>query len=148
MNRKILLYVSILIFVVATCKTVQQDEVEPPRMRQVKPGEVAGYHSPIEMTIAWLPYKDLALKRTADDDWQVVKSDTTRSGLTPVILIRYPDRQDSVWLDMNTESAMLGKLIKHSLMTQEAIKFPYGSFLEEAKCTKCHPSDIKVDFEN
>ena len=147
MNKKIILYASILLFAVATCKTVQQEEVEPPRMRQVKPEEVASYHSPINLTIAWLPYKDLALKRTADNDWKVIKSDSTKSGLTPVILIKYPDRQDSVWLDMNTENEMLGKLIKHSLMTQEAITFPYGSFLEEAKCTKCHPSDVKVDFD-
>ncbi len=144
MKQKHLLYIAIIIFLVVTCKS--QKEVIPPRVRQVKPSQVTGYHKPINVTIAWYPYEDEALNMSSKNEWQVVKSDSGRAGSIPVILIKYPETQDSIWLDMNTESELLGRLLKHSLMTQEPIKRPFSEYFQTASCTKCHPSDVKVDF--
>ena len=134
-----------LVFLIVTCKT--QKELVPTQIRQVKPEQVAGYHEPINITIAWYPYQNQILERQDDGTWKVIKSDSARSGKVPVILIRYPNSTDSIWLDMNTKNETLGKLLKHSLMTQEPITRPFGEYLETAKCTKCHPSDVEVDFE-
>ncbi|MFY0652235.1 MAG: hypothetical protein JXQ96_09390 [Cyclobacteriaceae bacterium] len=146
MNKNYLLAIAFLIFAtVTTCKT--QKELVPTRVRQVRPSEVSSFHKPLNMTIAWYPYKEQTFKRTSKNEWKIVKSDSGQTGNIPVILIKYPETQDSVWLDMNTESALLGKLLKHSLMTQEPIKRPFGDYLQTASCTKCHPSDVKVDFD-
>ena len=107
---------------------------------------MSSYPKPIELTIAWHPYKDQVLQRTSENEWAVVKSDSSRAGKIPVILIRYPGTQDSLLVEMNTESALFGKLLKHSLMTQEPISHPFGEYFEKASCTNCHPKDVEVDF--
>ena len=139
-----LLLLSTVVFLMVTCKSQQQ--LAPTSARQVKPSEVVGYHDPINITIAWYPYDDHKLQRVGLDEWKIVEDPGGDGGAIPVILIRYPDGQDSIWLDMNTSSEVLGKLLKHSLMTQEPITRPFGTYLEEASCTKCHPSDVEVDF--
>lgn len=123
-------------------------ELVPDRVRQIKPNEVAGYHQPIQINIAWFPYEQQALERTSKNEWKVVKGDPERSGNVPVILITYPERQDTIWLDMNTKNEVLGRILKHSLMTQEPISRPLGDFIETASCSRCHPSDVAVDFNN
>lgn len=100
------------------------------------------------MTIAWYPYENKTIEQTGKNEWKVVELDTPATGHVPVILIRYPETGDSIWLDMSTNSRTLGRLLKHSLMTQEPIRRPFKEFFETASCTKCHPSDIKVDFNN
>ncbi|MCB0496910.1 MAG: hypothetical protein KDC79_12300 [Cyclobacteriaceae bacterium] len=140
-------FLAVLGFMV-TCKTSKVTSVaHEPTLRQIKPSEVMGYHDPMNLNIAWYPYEDLMLKQTKDNNWVVVKSDSTRKSAIPVILITYPGRPDSIWVQMDTENALLGKLIKHSLMTKEPIHEPFGEFFAEAKCTKCHPSNVIVDFE-
>ena len=146
MKQRFLVFLSALAFIVIACKS--QKELVPTKARNIMPSEVAGYHNNIDVTIAWYPYKDQLLKQTSDNEWKIVKSDSAREGNIPVILIRYPATGDSLWLDMNTESELLGKLLKHSLMTQEPIKRPFGDYLQAASCTKCHPADVEVDFEN
>ncbi len=134
-----------LIFSVVTCKT-QKEAVSESTVRQLKPKDVRSYHEPIEMTIAWYPYENKKLKMTSKNEWKIVEDENGKSGNVPVILIRYPSSGDSIWLDMNIKSEDLGMLLKHSLMTQEPIKRPFTNYLEIATCTKCHPSDIEVDF--
>ncbi len=145
MKTKHLFYFALLVFLVTMCKT-QQELNEPPRVRQIKPEEVKGFHNPIEMTIAWYPYQDQSIKQTSKGTWKVVKSDG-KEGAVPVIMIKYPNSKDSLWLDMNTSNEVLGKLLKHSLMTQVPISRPYSNFLEEARCQNCHPADVKVNFD-
>ena len=145
MKRTYLLILAVGIFLTVTmCKT---EELMPTKARHLKPAEATGFHPPITLTIAWYPYENEVLKRTSEDEWKVIEVDTGRTGAIPVILIEYSNGQDSLWLDMNTESELLGKLLKHSLMTQEPIKRPFSEYLETASCTKCHPADVEVDFD-
>ncbi len=118
----------------------------PTQVRQLKPAQVWSYHSPVEVSIAWIPYENRSVVRTSDDEWAVVKSDSAGKGSVPVILIKYPETGDTVYIEMNTRNEMLGQLMKHSLMTQEPIRQPYGEFIKTASCTKCHPSDVPVEF--
>ena len=106
-----------------------------------------GYHDPMRLNIAWYPYEDLKMKQTKDHNWVVVKADSTHKSAIPVILITYPGKLDSVWVQMDMQNELLGKLIKHSLMTKEPIQEPFGEFFAVASCTKCHPKDVIVDFE-
>jgi len=142
--RDISILIPFLVFFV-TCKPSQ--ELVPVKARQIRPSEVSAYHSPAVMKIAWYPYKDLELKKTSKDNWVIVKSDSTKQGAIPVILITYPDSGDSIWLEMNTDNELLGRLMKHTLMTQAPITEPLGEYLEMAKCSTCHPGDVDKGFE-
>lgn len=139
--RYSLLAVSIIIFI-TTCKSTM--DLVPTKARRVSPKEVTSYHSPANMKIGWIPYKDLELKKTSKDNWVVVKNDSTKEGAIPVILLTYPESGDSIWLDMNTDNELLGRLMKHTLMTQIPITEPFGDYLVSAACSKCHPSEIKI----
>ena len=130
---------------VVTCSTTKQP-MDPMRARQLKPSEVRGYHNAVEMKIAWFPYEELVLKKTKENNWVMVDSDTGRVSAIPVIMITYPDSKDSIWIDMNIKNQLLGKLLKHTLMTQQPITEPFSEYFANAKCTKCHPSNVKVNF--
>ncbi len=139
------IYVLTAIFFVLTCRTAMQPIATTGR--QIRPADVQGYHQAIEAQIAWFPYHDLTIKQRADGDWTVVKQDSTaKKGAMPVILIKYPESQDSVWIPMDTDNETLGKLIKHTLMTEEHITKPFASFFEISRCEKCHPEDIDRGF--
>ena len=127
--------------------SASKNYMEPTRARQLQPSEVRGYHNPVELKIAWFPYKDLELKKTKENNWVMVESDSARSSTVPVIMITYPMSNDSIWIDMNIKNELLGKLIKHTLMTQVPITEPYGEYFANAKCSKCHPSNIEVNFD-
>lgn len=133
----------VLMLLLITCKT---SDIPAPEMRQLKTSSATRYHRPLNMQIVWYPYENKVLKQTAKNTWKVVPSDTTRKGAIPAILITYPDSGDSIWFEMDTKNATLGKLLKHSLMTQEPISRPLGEFLEVASCTKCHPPSVPVNF--
>ena len=144
---KSLLIVSLFVLLgfMVTCKTTKVEST-PPVARQIKPSEVTGYHDPINLRIAWFPYEDLALKQTKDNNWVMVESDSTRKSAIPVILITYPGKKDSIWIQMDTPNALFGKLLKHSLMTKKPIHEPFGEYFAQASCTECHPDHVKVDF--
>jgi hypothetical protein len=89
----------------------------------------------------------LQLKQTKANNWVIVESDSAKSGAIPVIQVIYPVTADTVWVQMNTKNDLLGKLIKHSLMTQQPIYEPYSEYFEKASCASCHPSDVKVSFD-
>ncbi len=128
-----------------TCKP--QKSLVPSLVRTVKPDEVVRYHKPLNVRIAWYPYENQGLIKTGDDSYKIVKDDSAKTGAIPAILITYPDTQDSIWLDMGTRNETLGKLLKHSIMTQEPITRPFDKYLETASCTKCHPKNVEVDFD-
>lgn len=128
-----------------TC-TTKQAVVVPPTARQLDPQEIKTYHNPVLMQIAWMPYSNLELKQTKADNWVIVESDSAKQGVIPVMRLIYPATEDTVWVQMNTKNDLLGKLIKHTLMTQEPISEPYSAYFEKAKCESCHPAAVKVDF--
>ncbi len=130
---------------VITCTTKQAVSV-PPTARQVNPQEIKTYHNPVVMQIAWMPYSNLELKQTKADNWVIVESDSVKQGVIPVMRLFYPATEDTVWVQMNTKNDLLGKLIKHTLMTQQPISEPYSAYFENAKCESCHPAGVKVDF--
>lgn len=127
-----------------TCTTTKH--LEPSRARQLKPSEVTAYHVPLEMKIAWFPYKELELKKSKANNWVMVSSDSSKQSSIPVIMITYPESNDSIWIDMNIKNELLGKLVKHSLMTQLPITEPFGDYFAKTSCTTCHPSNVKVNF--
>jgi hypothetical protein len=137
-----LIFIGIFIITCTTSKVAVESSG-----RQIRPSDVKGYHSPVSMRIAWFPYNDLTIKKRSDNDWVVVKNDSTaKKGAMPVILVDYLNGTDSVWINMNTDNETLGKLIKHTLMTEEPIKKPFASYFEISKCGKCHPAEIDKGF--
>ena len=148
MKIKLVFTIALSAFILVTCHQFKELEA-PTRVRNLKPAEVSAYHQPIKMTIAWVPYSEnQKLVKTKKDEWKVVKEEGQgKSGNIPVILVTYPNSNDTIWIDMNTDTELLGKLVKHSLMTQEPIRRPYVQYFEEASCQKCHPSDVKVNFD-
>lgn len=114
----------------------------------MQPSEITSFHPEISVTVGWVPYQDQKLVRTGKNEWKMVKRENGgREGKAPVILVSYPKTRDSILLDMDITNELLGKLIKHSAITQEPIKRPFSAFFEEAQCKKCHPAHIKLDFD-
>lgn len=146
MKMKLIIALALLGMLVVTCN--QTKDLAPRRILQINPAEVTAYHPPVSMQIGWFPYHEDKLVRTGKDEWKVVKNEEEgNSGAIPQILIHYPHTTDSIWLDMNIDNALLGKLIKHTLMTQVPIERPFAEYFEVATCSRCHPSHIKIDFE-
>ena len=57
MRNVLLVYLVFITLFFVTCKTAMAP-IETTG-RQIKPNDVMGYHSPVTMRIAWLPYEDL-----------------------------------------------------------------------------------------
>ncbi|MCB0521988.1 MAG: hypothetical protein H6577_00210 [Lewinellaceae bacterium] len=147
MKMRIVFLLLAAAFSFVTCKQYQEAQLET-RTRQLKPSDITAYHPPIQLTIAWVPYEDLRLIKTKKDEWKIVKDDKPgKKGNLPMILATYPNSNDTIWIDMNTDNELLGKLIKHSLMTQEPIKRPFGEFFDMAACQKCHPPEVKAKLD-
>lgn len=147
MKTRIVIIIALVSFSLITCKQYQEAQLDT-KTRQLKTADIAAYHPPIQMTVAWVPYEDLKLMKTSKNEWKIVKDgEAGKQGNVPMMLVTYPNSNDTIWIDMNMENELLGKLIKHSLMTQEPIKRPFGQFFEVASCQKCHPAEVKVDFE-
>lgn len=145
---KYLSILSLILIAVITLKcSPSKQVVSEPHGRQVDPVNIAAYHKPIEMRVAWMPYENLELKQTKDNNWVVVESDSTKHGVIPVIQLIYPESGDTAWIQMNLQNDLFGRLMKHSLMTQEPIFEPYSEYFEKAKCSNCHPADVIVDFD-
>ena len=122
-------------------------EVPAPTGKQLAPSNIQAYHDPVEMKIAWVPYQNVRLTETRNRDWVVVEDDSAEESALPMIMITYPASGDTAWVHMGTKNALLGKLLKHTLMTQQPITRPYEGYFEQAQCISCHPGHVKVDFE-
>jgi len=147
MNISNLTFLAVMAVIILTC--TQTSELQPSRIMQVRPSEVSAFHQPVSVQVGWFPYREHQLVRTSQDEWQVVKNEdeSAKNGAIPQILIRYPNSSDSLWVDMNIDDALLGRLIKHTIMTEAPITRPFSEYIEVAACSKCHPKDIKIDFE-
>ncbi|MCF8261833.1 MAG: hypothetical protein K9J12_13725 [Melioribacteraceae bacterium] len=102
------------------------------------------FHKPVSMRVAWYPYENKKLIETGTDTYELI-ADSTGGGLTPVILLETKDGGEPIRLDMNIDNELLGKLLKHSLMTEEPITRPFKNYFENTKCSTCHPSAIEID---
>ena len=149
MKWKVLLFILVIFFIAVQCaqqKELTQESMD--RIRQLRPADITKYHEPVRMEVGWVPYQEYKLEVTKKGEWKVVRNDATdKKSAMPMILLSYPNGTDSLWLDMNIDNALLGRLLKHTLMTQAPITRPFTEYFEVAKCSKCHPKEIKLDFE-
>ena len=145
MNWKFAFFFTLIAFIVLNCSPTQNIALD--QSRTIKPSEISSFHPEITLTTGWVPYKDQKLVKTGKNEWKVVKEDGAKQGKVPILVVSFPESGDSILLDMNIENELLGKLIKHSVMTQEPIQRPFVDFFEKAKCSKCHPQHIELDFE-
>lgn len=142
MNRMV---IAVIAAVATGCSSTAQRTETEPQVRSVEPGEVSAYHEKLELKVGWLPYENAEVISVDGNRWAVSIDDSSKkSGAIPVILIRQGDDGEPVQLGMDIDNALLGKLLKHSLMTEIPIKRPFEQFLKEADCAMCHPSSIKI----
>ncbi|NNF35553.1 MAG: hypothetical protein HKN68_15715 [Saprospiraceae bacterium] len=145
MNWKAIAMFLFIAIVVMNCGKTRELTLE--NSRTINPDEVSAIHPNVAISVGWMPYQSNKLIQTGDYEWKIVKNDNEDSGgLSPVIMITYQDEPDTLFLDMNIDNELLGKLLKHSVMTQQKISRPFTTFFEEAKCASCHPKHIKIDF--
>ena len=138
----------LIAFIVFNCGETKELAATTMNGRTMQPSEISSFHPEISITIGWVPYQDQKLVRTGKNEWKMAKRQSgDKEGAAPVILVSYPRTRDSILLDMDIANELLGKLIKHSAMTQEPIKRPFTTFFEEAQCKKCHPAHINLDFD-
>lgn len=115
------------------------------RARKLKESEPLGFHKAIELTIGWYPYEEGKAIKLDSEHSAVSFDDSSRTGgIVPVIYVSYPDSGQSLTLEMGIDNALLGKLLKHSLMTEIPIRRPFTDFLKEADCAQCHPPEIEL----
>ncbi len=147
MTWRIAFFFLLIVFIVSNCSETRQMPTER-IARAMQPSEISSFHPEISLTVGWVPYQNQKLVRTGRNEWKMVKREEgDREGAVPVILVSYPRTKDSILLDMDITNELLGKLIKHSAITQEPIRRPFSTFFEEAQCKKCHPAHIKLDFD-
>lgn len=113
------------------------------RYRQFPKWEATRYHRPIQMRIGWYPYSEADI--VPDDDGNLLMLRADSVGEMPAIMIREPDSTNLIIVGMDIDNELLGRLIKHSLMTQVPIKRPFDQYLIEARCSQCHPSRIRIE---
>ncbi len=80
---KYLTILSILALSVFVMMCATPREVPPPTAKQLSPENIKGYHNPIEMKIAWVPYKNLKLIETKKHNWVVVEDDAAKGSALP-----------------------------------------------------------------
>lgn len=132
----------------STSKEVPEQTNVEDRIRQLAPGDINSYHAPVKMEVAWVPYTEYSLEWTRKNEWRVVKNaETDTSSTLPMMLLTYPGESDTIWLGMNTDNETLGRLLKHTLMTQKPITRPFTEYVQIAKCSECHPKNIEIPFQ-
>ena len=147
MNWRFAFFFLLIAFIVVNCSKATK-RLAPDRTRTMQPNDITSFHPEITIKLGWVPYKDQQLVQTGKNEWKVVQhAEGDKAGKVPVLFVEYPDSEEPILLDMNIENQLLGKLIKHSAITQEPIKRPFVEFFEDAKCQKCHPADVKVNFD-
>ena len=138
---RIIYILIILIFIVFGCANKSKISDDYPKVRKFSEWKSIKYHKDIQMRIGWYPYQQQDIHKTKNSTWTINKDSTISAGASPVIILKYPDSTETLWLNMDIDNALLGKLIKHSLMTEIPVKKPFGDFLVEADCAKCHPTN-------
>ena len=148
MTWRLAFFLLLMTFIIVNCSR-KALQVPPDRVRTWNPKDVSSFHPAITIKLGWVPYEDQEVVQTGDFEWKVVQSkggdDVPKA--VPILFIESAMTEESLMVEMNIENELLGKLIKHSAMTQQPIQRPFVKFFEEAKCESCHPADIPVDFD-
>lgn len=144
MRWKMMFFFSVIVFIVYNCSPSK--EMVADRSRILQPSQISTFHPAVSISVGWVPYEDQKLVRTGKNEWKIeqLKEGEGKSSSVPVLFIQNEGYQDTILLDMNIDNELLGRLIKHSVMTQQPIQRPFTTFFEYAKCESCHPEDIKL----
>jgi hypothetical protein len=139
----------LLSLLIISCTAEKKFLRESPRIRVFEEWKGQNFHKPLELKIGWYKYKESGAIEDSSNLWAVAFKDSGKVyGSSPILMVSYPDSTDGIYFDMDVDDALLGKLIKHSLMTQLPIKRPFKEFFATADCASCHPSAIKVKGVN
>ncbi|NNE48404.1 MAG: hypothetical protein HKN37_17265 [Rhodothermales bacterium] len=122
----------------------KQASVRSTRYREFRMGEAERYHKPINLQIGWFPYEESRMERMENGDLVVMKDSLMTTGAMPAIVVSYTDTTHLVWLDVDTDDALLGQLIKYSLMTEAPISEPFSEYLQAVDCSDCHPKGLNI----
>ena len=143
MRWKMMFFFSVIVFVVYNCSPTK--EMVADRSRTLRPSQISTFHPAVSISVGWVPYEDHKLVRTGKNEWKIVElEEGEQKGSVPVLFVKNEGYRDTILLDMNIENELLGRLIKHSVMTQQPIQRPFTTFFEYAKCESCHPENIKL----
>jgi hypothetical protein len=135
----------LILALLAGCASKKKIQDTEPRARRFNEWKATEFHEEIKLNIGWYPYQTGAPAREGDQQWKVVFEDSVITGSTPVIIIKYPDSTKAMTLSMDIDDALLGKLLKHSLMTEMPIERPFTEYLKTADCAQCHPAEIELN---
>lgn len=144
--RSVITYI-ILAGIIIGCSTSSKTDIQPIKIRKFKEWKAARFHEKVELKIGWYPYEKGNSEKVTSEEWAVSFKDSSGSidGYMPVIIVDHPSGIDSLFLDMSIDDALLGKLIKHTLMTQIPISRPFRDYLAQADCSICHPQEVIIN---
>ncbi len=132
--------------IIVGCGSNVQLEKKEARMRKIDKWEGQNFHREIAMKVAWIPYNEGTMTETKDNQWSLSFPDSNAAeGMLPVMILSYPDSNHFVMIDLHMDNALLGNLIKHTLMTEAPIERPFMEYLKTSDCSKCHPPDIQLN---
>ena len=148
--KMLLVTLALLLFAACASKSQLRNDASL-KVRKYDKSKTVRYHQPLELKIGWFPYHDETVERKEENVWTVVKEADAQEpmhqytdGAMPMIIINYPDSTQNITLEMNIDDALLGRLLKHSLMTEIPIEMPLKQYMEKADCATCHPADVKI----
>ena len=144
--RNVIFYI-ILGGIIISCSTSSKTNIQPVKIRKFKEWKAARFHEKVELKIGWYPYKKGSSEKVSSEEWAVSFKNSTDSvdGYMPVIILRNGNNNDSLSLGMDIDDEILGKLLKHTLMTQIPIRRPFKDYLTQADCSLCHPQEIIIN---
>ncbi len=144
--RSVIFYI-ILVVIIIGCSTSSKTNTQPVKIRKFKEWKAARFHEKVELKIGWYPYEKGSSEEVNSEEWAVSFKDSSGSidGYMPVIILRNGNSNDSLSLGMDIDDEILGKLLKHTLMTQIPIQRPFKDYLAQADCSLCHPQEIIIN---
>lgn len=132
-----------VLFILEACSP-EQASVRATRYREFERWEAGRYHRPVQLQIGWFDYEESRLDRAENGDMIVVRDSASTAGAMPAIIVSYPDTSEVLWLDVDTDDELLGKLVKYTLMTEKPIQRPLSEYLEVVDCSDCHPKGLII----
>ena len=145
MKWKIAFFALLFLIIIGNCNRNVSREITVENLREFAPGDISSFHPELRVSVGWAPYEEKEMVPAGRNKWLVLNGhDAGRTGLMPFLMVTYPKTKDSIYLDMEISNELLGKLIKHSAMTQVPIARPFTSFFDNARCEKCHPPHIRL----
>ena len=146
MKWKYAFFILLLLLIIANCNRTAQREMTVENLREMNTAAISSFHPEITISLGWVPYEEKEMVPTGKNQWLVLNAHgPENTGMIPLLVVSFPGTRDSILLDMDMSNELLGKLIKHSAITQVPIQRPFSRFFAEARCGKCHPPHIKLN---